>query len=237
MTCDEIRERGPLYLSGELIGAERARFAAHLAACAACELEIEAHALVDARISAALCSEIPDASHIQARVRRQVARRRWIPAGAIAAGLLAAAGTYGLLRPAPAPDWYAAAARDHRDEVTEGQPRRWRTDPAEIETVAAQGGLSLMQSQALAAPGYVLERARRCGISGEPMVHLVFSNGTRRYSVFVSPHPGVKTKVRQLHSGSEEVAGFETGRLRAAIVTAGAAPECEELARLAASRL
>jgi hypothetical protein len=221
-----------------MIGAERAQFAAHLAACRSCELEMEAYALVDARISAALCGQLPDASHIAARVRHRMLWPGWMAAGAIAAGLLVvAAGTYALLRPTPAPAWYAAAARDHRDEVTEGQPRRWRTEAAEIQTVAAEGGLSLAQSQELAAPGYVLEGARRCGISGEPMLHLLFSNGIRRYSVFVSQHQGVKTEVSQLHSGAEEVAGFETGRLRAAIVTAGAASECEELARLAASRL
>ena len=238
MTCDEIRERATLYRSGELAGAERVRFAAHLAACAACELELEAQAQVDARICGALCGELPDTAHIQARVRRQIARRRWMPAGVIAAALLvAAAGAYALLSPVPPPAWYADAAADHREEVTEAQPRRWRTDPAEIEAVAAQGGLSLPQSQSLAAPGYVLERARRCGISGEPMVHLVFFNGDRRYSVFVGLHPGKRSAVRVAESGSAEVAGFETGRLRAVIVTEGEAPECENFARIAASRL
>jgi len=238
MSCDEVREQAPLYLSGELAGAERARFAAHLAACTACELEIEAQGQLDARLAGALRGEVPDTTRIEAQVRREISRRRWVPAGAIAAGLVvAAAGIYGLTRPSPAPAWYADAARDHRVEVTEGQPRRWRTDAAEIDKVAAQGGLSLAQSQDLAAPGYALERAKICGLSGERMLHLVFSNGARRYSVFVGQHAGARTGVRQVQSGSEEVAGFETGRLRAAVVTAGAASECGELARIAASKL
>jgi anti-sigma factor RsiW len=230
MTCNEVRERAPLYLSGELTGEERARFSAHLAVCANCEADLEAQSLVDSRIASALRGELPDTTGIESRVRREISRPRWIPVGAIAAGLaIAAAGVYGLLRPAPAPPWYAAAARDHRAEVIEGQSRRWRTEPAEV--------LSTARAQALAAPGYELERAKMCGLSGERMLHLVFRNGDRRYSVFVGPHEGARKPLSQARSGGEEVAGFETGSLRAAVVTEGAASECEKLARIAASRL
>jgi anti-sigma factor RsiW len=230
MTCNEVREQAPLYLSGELTGEEHARFSAHLAVCASCEADIEAQSLVDARIAGALRGELPDTAGVEARVRGEISRRRWIPIGAIAAGFaIAAAGIYAWMRPAPAPGWYAAAARDHRVEVIEGQPRRWRTEPAEV--------LSPARAQALAAPGYELERAKMCGLSGGRMLHLVFRNGDRRYSVFVGPHEGERKPLSHARSGNEQVAGFETGRLRAAVVTEGAASECEQLARLAASRL
>ena len=75
MTCDEIRERAPLYMSGELTGAERARFAAHLSTCVACELEIEAQSLLDARLAGALQGAVPDTTRLEARVRREISRR------------------------------------------------------------------------------------------------------------------------------------------------------------------
>jgi len=240
MTCQEARDRAPLYLSAEMSAAERERFAAHLAACPACRQEIEAQAQVDSRIAAALGGELPDATRIERRVRHEISsaasRRRW-GTGAIAACLLlTAAGLYGLLRQ-PAPAGFVDAARDHRVEVMEGQPRRWRRDAAEIGEVSAQGGLSYAQAAALAAPGYTLERAKICGLHGERMLHLVFSDGTRRYSLYVGPHQGVKAPVRSVRSGSEQVAGFDTGRLRAMVVTAGSAAECDQFVRVAAARL
>ena len=241
MTCQEARDRAPLYLSAEMSAAERERFAAHLAACPACRQEIEAQAQVDSRIAAALGGELPDATRIERRVRHEISsaasRRRWVAAGAVAACLLPAAGIYGLVRQAPAPAGFVDAAHDHRVEVMEGQPRRWRTDTAEIGEVSAQGGLSYTQAAALAAPGYTLERAKICGVHGERMLHLVFSDGTRRYSLYVGPHPGAKAPVRSVRSGSEQVAGFDTGRLRAMVVTAGSAAECAQFVQVAAARL
>jgi anti-sigma factor RsiW len=240
MTCDEIRNQAPLYLSGELPWEERAQFHRHMAVCAACEQEIGAQSAIDARLARALGGELPDASQVERRVRTQMAAERrshrWLGVGAIAAALLlAAVGAAYLLRPAaPAPRWYADAARDHRVEVIEGQPRRWRTDPVEIEKVTSQSGLSLTQARGMAAAGYALERAKICGLDGQRMLHLVFSDGRQRYSVYVSPHQSAQEPVRVEKRGSEEVAGFETGRYRAAVVSAG---NCAKLARIAESRL
>jgi anti-sigma factor RsiW len=222
---------------------ERKRFAAHLAVCPVCDREIEADAMMDQRVARALLAESPQTARIEQAVRKRIAaegtRRRWLALGAIAAGaLIAIAGAYWWLRPAaPAPGWYADAARDHRVEVIEGQPRRWRTDALEIEQVAAQSGLSPGQAAGLAAAGYRLERAKICGLAGERMLHLVFSDGARRYSVYVGRHQSTQDPVRVEQRGSEEVAGFETGQYRAAVVSQGAAAECRELARAAAARL
>jgi anti-sigma factor RsiW len=243
MTCDEIRNQAPLYLSGEMPWEKRAQFHRHLAVCAACEQEIGAQSAIDARLARALGAEAHDTSQLERRVRAQMATERrlhrWLGVGAIAAALLLAAiGAAYLLRPvAPAPRWYADAARDHRVEVVEGQPRRWRTDPIEIEKVTSQSGLSLTQARGMAAAGYSLERAKMCGLDGQRMLHLVFSDGRQRYSVYVSPHQSAQEPVRVEKRGSEEVAGFETGRYRAAVVTAGAAADCAKLARIAEARL
>ncbi len=241
MTCQEARDGAPLYLSAEMSGAEREQFAAHLAACPACAREMETQSQVDLRVAAAFGGELPDATRIEERVLREISRadsrRNWMTGGAIAAGLLAAAGAYGLLRQAPAPPWYTDAARDHRVEVMEGQPRRWRSDAAEIDKVSALSGLTYVQAASLAAPGYALERAKICALHGERMLHLVFSDGARRYSVYVGAHQGAKEPVRSARSGPEQVAGFDTGRLRAVVVTDGSAVECDQLARVVAARL
>jgi anti-sigma factor RsiW len=243
MTCEEIRNRAPLYLSGEMPAEERALFHRHLAGCAVCEQEIETQSAMDARIARALGSVMPDASRVERRVRAQMAaerrQHRWLGIGAVAAVLLLAAiGAAYLVRPAtPAPRWFADAALDHHDEVVEGQRRRWRTDPPEVEKVTLQTGLSVSQAAGLAAPGYSLERAKMCGIDGQRMLHLVFSDGRNRYSLFVSQHQSAQESVRVERRGAEQVAGFETGRYRAAVVSGVAAGDCAKLARIAESRL
>ena len=68
MTCDEIRNQAPLYLSGELPAPERAQFSRHLAACAACEHEIDAQAALDARLARTLRAETHDTSRVERRV-------------------------------------------------------------------------------------------------------------------------------------------------------------------------
>jgi anti-sigma factor RsiW len=218
------------------------RFAAHLAACPGCAREIEEQALVDERLAAVLLRESPDTTRIEQAVRRHVSasqsRRRWILKGAMAAGVMAAiAGSYGLWRLTSAPRWYADAARDHRAEVVDRQPRRWRTGAGEIEILAAQNGLSFAQASGMAPAGYWLEHAKTCGIDGRRMLHLVFTNGTREYSLYVGPHQSATEGVRTVRSNSQQVAGFETGRFRALVVTDGEAAECTDLARLAAERL
>ncbi len=237
MTCREVRGLAPLFLSGEMRGEARQRVAAHLAECPGCEREFEQQALVDARVARAVSRESPDTARIEQAVRRHIAyepsRRRWMAAAVIAA----LAGSYGLWRLVTPPEWCADAARDHRVEVVQRQPRRWRSDTAEIGTVAAQNGLTLEQAASLAANGYRLERAKICGIDGQRMLHLVFTDGTRSYSVYVRPHPSAGAGVRVVRRGAEQVAGFETGRFQAIVVTDGPEAECEALARQAALRL
>jgi hypothetical protein len=122
-------------------------------------------------------------------------------------------------------------------EVNDGQPRRWRSMDMELAGLAAGYGLQLEQVKALAAADYRLERAKICGIYHQRMLHLVFSNGTRRYSIFVSPRLGPAEAVRTIRRGAEQVAGFETGHFLGLVVSDGSAAECTELARAAARRL
>jgi len=239
--CSTIWTRAPLYLSGEMEAAERDAFEAHLAKCPACTLKIADHRNLDAALRSAL-GDLPDAGRVEQVVQRKISadrrRQRMAWAGAIAAAVILAAGAaLAWARWSRAPEWYADAALDHRTEVIEGQPRHWRTGDAELAGVAARAGLELGQITALGAPGYRLERGRICGIDGERMLHLVFSNGTREYSVFVASHPGPARPVRTVRRGAEQVAGFETGHYRGVVVSEGSAVECAELAQAAAGRL
>jgi hypothetical protein len=242
MTCRELRNLAPLYHSGELGAVDREAFAAHRAACPECDHEIESQANLDSQIAGALARDYPDASRVKQRFRGALAaqrsRRRWILAAAAALVLVAGLGVARVYRrPTPAPAWIAAAARDHWSELVERQPRHWRTAPPEIAVVASQNGFAYAQVAALAPAGYKLERAKTCRIEGQPTLHLVFSDGAREYSVYLRPHISAKAPVDVVAHGAEHVAAFETGRYRAAVVTVGSEPECEALARTAASRL
>jgi anti-sigma factor RsiW len=240
--CDDIRVRAPLYLSGEMAAEDRDAFAAHLAKCSACAAKIAEDRNLDATLRSAFGGFAPDTSRVEQVLRRKISvdrRRRhqaWAGAMAAAAALLAGAAIAWAHWTRP-PQWYADAALDHRREVTEGQPRRWRSSPEELARLASQNGLQLAQATAMAAAGYRLERAKICGIGDRRMLHLVFSNGTRRYSVFVSPHLGRLETARTDRQAAERISGFETGHFRGLVVSDGSAAECAELARAAERQL
>jgi len=241
-TCADIRIEAPLYLSGEMAAEDRAAFAAHLAHCSACSAQIAEDRSLDAALRSAFDAVTPDTSRLAQTVQGKIAvdrsRRRWAEAGAIAATVALLIGAaLAWARWTRPPQAYADAAVDHRAEVIERQPRRWRSSDVELAGLAAQTGLRLEHLTAMAAAGYRLEGARVCGIDGRRMLHLVFSSGTRRYSVFVSPHSGPAERVRTIRRGEEQVAGFETGHFLGLVVVDGSAAQCAELAEAAERRL
>jgi anti-sigma factor RsiW len=238
MTCQEIKARTPLYLSGEMDARERRGFTGHLSACPACAQDIERLEQLDARLAESLGGDLPDASAVVRAVRLQVSagrsRRRWA-AGAIAASIaVAAAGAYGVIHLGPGAQMYADAAQDHVAEVVQRQPRHWRTGPAEIQSVTGQHGLSFARAAALAPAGYSLERAKNCGLDGQRMLHLIFTNGAREVSVYLRSHRGLSEPVRIVQRDGEQVAAFDTGRFRALVVTG---EDCAALAEAVKQRL
>ena len=237
MNCGEVRRRAPLYLSGEMEGEELRLFSAHLEECSACAAEIADQWRLDERIRATLETKLVPVDRIERAVRRRMAAsaRRW-RLGAIAAAVLAVAvlGLW-LLQP-DFPQAYADAARDHRLEVVEQQPRHWRYGP-ELEAIAAESGISLTRAATIVPVEYLLERGKICRIGGVRMLHLVYARGPRRYSLYLYSHPGSRQALRSFHSDGEQVSGVETGRFRVMVVTEGAAAECAELAQSAARQL
>jgi len=204
--CAAIWMRSALYLSGEMDAEEHDAFAAHLAKCSACAAKIAADRNLDATLRSALGGFAPDTGLLEYTLQRRISadrRRRhqaWAAAIATTAALLAV-GALGWARWTRPPQSYADAALDHRTEVIDRQPRRWRSSDTELAGLAAQNGLHLAQLTAVAAAGYTLERAKICGIDGRRMLHVVFSSGTRRYSVFISPHLGPIEAVRTIPGG------------------------------------
>ena len=247
MNCDELRHLAPLYLSGELTPQQRQSCDIHLQSCRECEEILEQQRTCDARLVAILGNDVPNHSQID-RINRYIRehiaaaprsrKHRWLVPGAIAASLIAGIFcAYAWMTSFAVPPSYAAAAQDHWAEVVEHEPRHWRSTPAEIQFLIAAGGLSSDQVAALAPTGYWLEQAKVCGIAGRRTLHLVFSNGTQQYSLYVRPHRSAKERVRLIQHNAEEVAGFETGRFSVLVVTTGTYTQCEEIARLAAARL
>ncbi|HEV2387132.1 MAG TPA: zf-HC2 domain-containing protein [Candidatus Acidoferrales bacterium] len=243
MNCRETTALSPLYHSGELDARNAATFTAHLQACPACAREIQRQSLLDSQLRKALLAEDLPTDAIERRVLDRIAAaaapqaaarpalfQRWALAGmAAAAVLLAAVGYLGLLARRPAPV-YADAVQDHQDEVVDHQPRKWRFDLPAIEALAVRELVPPADVLALAAHGYRLQRGKICRLDGQLYLHLVYDNGANQISVFLrqrnpSPLPGRPRAVANglplftAHMGREHVAGFNTSRLTALVVT------------------
>jgi anti-sigma factor RsiW len=232
MNCRDIEEFSPLYFSGELEDARRALLETHLAQCRSCAMKMNRQAGLDARLREAVSTELPDATIVARSVRKRIAQERPRRFAAVAAAVLCAAALgYWALRPEPVARFYADAALDHRLEVMEHQPRHWRSDPGEVEKLAARFALS--NAGALAPTGYHLEHAKVCGLEGKPALHLVYTNGNKEFSVYVRERTGGGTVPREVRVGSEELVGFQTERWEAVVATGGSRSECLEFARVA----
>ena len=236
MTCKEILEIAPLYLSGELEVSELAAIHGHLAGCRSCAQEINRQAALDTQIREEMSGDMPDPTavvrSVWGRIRVERARKWAIGVAAAAGVVLAVVMGYRAMRPSPV---YADVALDHHQEVVEHKPRKWRTDAAEIEKLAAR--YDLPDVAKLAPAGYRLEHAKMCGIDGKPALHLVYTNGSQEVSVFVRSGAGTATQVHQVRVGSEQIAAFQANRVETIVATNGPSEECLGFARVVAAVL
>jgi len=244
MNCADIARLAPLYITGELEPARAAEFDAHLKTCPACMLELERQSRLDSRLREEILAEETNVFWVDRRVRELISveaegqslpelsrnHRRWQAALlAIAAAAILAIGGYRALHTHVA-RVYADAAQDHRTEIVEGQPRRWLTDPAQIAALAAKQGIDSTSLVSLESGPYRLVRGKICFIDHRVFLHLVYSDGSQNFSVFLhqryaSPLPG---NVREISNGKplcasnldhEHVASFQTERLIVLVVT------------------
>ena len=237
MNCADIAELTPLYLARELSAPELRAFEAHLNACGSCAEEIELQVAMDARLRASVGSGTPETTALDQAVRRQIrlislARRRRFMAAAAAIVLSVAGSTWWLTR---MPRIYADAARDHRLEVVEHQPRGWRSGLADVNDLAGRFGLSGVDVRRLAPADYRLEHAKICRLDGEPALHLVYANSAREVSLYVR-RPSLTPSGQSL-VGKEYVDVFHTARFSVIVVSAGSRDECWKFAQAAAITL
>ena len=237
MTCTELAELSPSYLSGELDNRRAAILDAHLKTCPGCFEELQRQA----RGRAAGRSR-------QAGVRPH-RPRPWVIAvmSAAAMFLLAVLGSLVLMGPQGG-RVYAAAARDHRLEIAEQQPRRWVAGPAQIAAMAERRGVPGSAVLALSAQGYHLERGRLCFVGPRVFVHLVYSGDGHEFSVYLRGRgtgalPGAiretvnSAPLRVADEGIQHVASVETSRLTVLIVDDQSADAALRFARFASTVL
>ena len=156
-----------------------------------------------------------DTEGLRVAIRSRIGRRRRVSrsvAAVVAAVLLALAG-YRLTRP---PQMFVDAARDHRAEVVEKAPRRWRGSDNAAPAVA----------------GYSLVRAKICRLDGRRILHLVYTDGRTEYSLYLTP-PGARAPVGEIRQGGEVVEGF----VRGVAVADAPTEECRKFAGAAAAAL
>jgi len=264
MTCSEVTYLTPLYVTGELDARRAAEFDAHLKSCPACMRELERQARLDVRLREMLLAEETDVARVDRRVRELIAAesagaalpqlqprsRRWLGAAvSIAAVVILVIGLgYRALLGTRVARVYADAAFDHHLEIVLHGPRPWLTDPAEIAVLAGQQGIAPSAVTALASSGYHLNRGKLCFLDGRIFLHLVFSDGTQEFSVYLHkrdarPLPG---PVREIANGkplctsdikSEHVAFVESSTLVALVVTDQSADAALNFARFASAVL
>jgi anti-sigma factor RsiW len=261
MNCSDIHELAPLYVSGELDAAHAAGFDAHLKNCLSCLDEIEAQSRLDARLRQALLAEDVDVVRVNRRIRERMAAetaqpsgvsvaprgRPWMKAawGIAAAFVLTLAGY--LTLPGRFEKVYADAAQDHRLEVVDHGLRRWTTDPTELAALEQRLGISWDVPHQLAG-GYHFEHGKICRLDGQLYLHLVYTDGTTEFSLFLRPRDGERLTgrisgasngrlLRASSSGDEHLAAFATSHLIAVVAVDKPAGESVECARMASSSI
>jgi anti-sigma factor RsiW len=235
MTCAEITELSPLYVSGELDRERTSEFAAHLAACPDCEL--------DQRVRASVLAEKMDTSRVQTAINDRI-RTRHVPGwAAVAAGVLAMAGasalSYRAFLKEQTPLVCIAAAQDHHREIVNGEPRPWLSNVADIQSLGEKQGVPASAISALSTTGYRLERARLCFLKKQVYLHLVYTRAGDEFSVYLRPR-GAETfdaSVHQASAGSESMAYFQTDRLTAVFVDEQSKAQAAAFARAGAKVL
>jgi Putative zinc-finger len=262
VNCAEIARLAPLYITGELESARAAEFDTHLKTCPACMLELERQSRLDSRLREEILGEETNAFWVDRRVRELISaeaegqplpdlprnRRRWqAMLLATAAAALLAIGGYRALNTHVA-RVYADAAEDHWTEIVQGQPRHWLTDPAQIAALAAKQGIDSTSLVSLESGPYRLVRGKICFIDHHIFLHLVYSDGSQNFSVFLrqkyaNPLPG---NVREISNGKplctsdlghEHVASFQTDHLVALVVADQSSDAALHFARFASAVL
>ena len=246
MNCSEILASAPLYLAGELEPSRAETLSKHLKDCPACRSELGQQAAFDAQLRNGILAERLDVAAIDQRIsaairsdRRNRGWHRGITAmAAIAAVLLLAVVGYRTVIAARTKTVYAAAARDHRVEVVDGQPRKWTTDRASIEKLASLQGLAGSAITSLTPDGYHLAQGRLCFLNGRVFLHLVYRNDDGNFSLFLRSREEPAMSAASAENFTlENVAGFQKKSLTGLVVTEQSSELAAQVANSVAASL
>jgi hypothetical protein len=247
MNCPEVLSTVPLHLTGELDPVRASALTEHLRDCQSCAAEVGRQAALDARLRASIEAEPVDSTAVERSIRQAIAAESsprigalgWIyaTAGVVAALVLTFVG-YRMTHPLTAAPALAAAARDHHAEIVDRQSRRWQTDRASIEQLAAQQGIPAAAIVGFGKEGFHLEQAKLCHLEKVVFLHLVYSNGKAQFSMFLRQDgPSTHDSIDTANIGADHVAAFHHGPLNAIVVTDQPGDEASHLARFAAAAL
>jgi putative zinc finger protein len=240
MNCDTVLDVLPLYLSGELRGADLAELEEHLQQCRQCAMAVNADRELDGALRTALLEETPDVSAVLSRVHEHMAAPWWIrmphlfsPRVAVAAGVMIAI----VLISLPAiylqqsrKDLALAAAGDHYSDLVQQRHPDWEQTPIQVARFMQQ---QFPQKQhllgAITPEGASFEKVRLCNVAGRLYAHFVFRTGTAETSVFLRPAPAGQGRFPAARLNDQEhgldVAGFSSpGLIGMVVAPHGAAP-------------
>ena len=236
MNCAAVLNLAPLYLTGELDPERASEVALHIKDCAPCARELVQQKAFDSMLRETMLAEHVDSARVEHNVRlvvgeqsRQGSPRRWMLAVASLAAVSLLAVFLTKARPV-----YAAAAKDHRLEIVELQPRQWSTDRTAIAGMAQRQGVPDSAIDHIAPAGYHLAQGKLCFLDGRVFLHLVYADDLGRVSVFLRPADRVEAVHAENH-GAEHVAGFQDRKLSALFVTEQAGDAAVRFARAAAA--
>lgn len=151
---------------------------------------------------------------VERHIRRRL-RTRHRPALVATAGIAAAlVVAFWLTR---VPREFRDAARDHSVEVVQHRPRHWKTNAVDLAAI--------QNEHRIAVPaGYRLKEAKTCGIAGKPVLHMVYSDGAREVSVYITEAQSSGTAQIE----GEQIRTFHTNAANGLIV--GHPAECRQFA-------
>lgn len=255
MNCGDMNEILPLYLTGELDAARAAGLRGHLDECGACAAGFKQQRECDAELREAILADGIDVAALNHRIRERISagertRSRWplAVAAAIAAVALTAGIGYRTIHKPVTAILCVHAAEDHHGEVVDKQPRKWLSNPEQIEALARRNGVASLIPAAIASGGYHLDRGRACRLEGAVFVHLVYSNGANEFSLFLSSRDAKplagdirdRANGRAIYAashGQEHLSYFRNGDLTAVVVTNQSEAATLSIARSASSVL
>ncbi|HEX7288558.1 MAG TPA: zf-HC2 domain-containing protein [Candidatus Angelobacter sp.] len=231
MNCHRVREILPLYLSGELRGADLAGVQQHFQQCRECAMAANADRELDDALRTAMLEETPDVSAVLSRVHEQISAPWWKP-GLVPVRMAAAIAAIIVIAFISVPRIYVyqaqksmalAAVRDHYADLVLQRHPDWEHTPDQVARFMQEQFPSKQNLlQTITPEKTSLEKVRLCNVNGTIYAHFVFQTGTAETSVFLRPNPEGQARFQAAHLGDGEhgleVAGFSSPGLTGMVV-------------------